>query len=458
MNSTITPLPSGRAPRDMDALLRRPTRRRFLGLAGSLALSPIALAVAGCGGGDDAADSDLGSGIPTSCAYWNTLAKQVSINVVSSVLNAAVPGAGSFVGLMLVAFWPSCSTTTAESDVLSRAQIVSIDNQTNAQTALAGVQSRIATYKNYTAQPGNADSDNRDAFITCFNGIQTLDSQFEPEGDEASLLPMFVLYGNLFLSFVSDAIHNQEKWGFSDNSEYVTAGQAFLVRAIPYVHQIFEYSYQTRVSSTAIDYHDGEPFRTANTERTRLILDALDLVEQWPYYLTPVPPAGAATTLPPMVSQREVFYGPYGTGDDSGMITLPMTGAIGFPTSIQVDSGLRLDAVQSTYAANAGPDGVTTTPKMGDGGGGATQVGNAGTITGVDVWSGDIVNGIRFHYSDGSTTALLGGVSGTAQPLGSAASLLSSVFVNGVSRSYGSADTFVAGFMLDPATFKPTSS
>lgn len=433
-------------------------RRRFLGWAGGLALSPIVMALAACGSGTDAVtppdggsgdDGGLGDAPPPGegCSKgWNAAAKSLVATTVAAAGNGIVPLLGSFAAGMINTFWPNCGTT-AQDDVLSRADVTDIANKTNATEKLAYVQGSITTYQT-ALQDATTDAQRQQAFENCFNQIASQDNYFQGSGDEAALLPMFVLYGNLFLALAVDAQVNQQKWGYTNGSPYLDGIPQFLNRAIPYVNQIAEWSYQNMIATGAIDYHACEPFRTANTERTRLITDALDLVAQWPYYGTIA--AGGANPSK-LIAQREVFYGPYGTGDNSGIITLPMVGATASPTTMLITSGERLDAVQATYPSGTGPDGVTTTPKMGDNGGGPTQVNYANTIVGSIVWSGDIVNGIQFNYSNGDQTGRLGQVSGSPQEVNPDTSLMSSVFVNGVSSYYGSADTFVVGYMLDPS-------
>ena len=436
------------------------SRRQLLWRGSALALSPLALALPGCGGGADDSDDGLGAEPPlppgASCPFWNTGVKVTVITAVTVGGDGIFPGAGTFAGSLLGVMWPSCGGAAAPDDVLSRADVVKIVNQTNAVNSLNTVRQAITQYHAYVNQtPTPSLADIKDAFVTCFNTIQSRETDFQPSGDEAALLPMYALYGHLFLSVAVDAQVNAAAWGFDDNSSYVQAGAEFLKRATPFVNQIAEWSYMGKVGSSAInavDYHACEPFRTANAERTRLRTDALDLAVQWPYIVdnlsTGKKPDGG------LVAQREVFYGPYGTGDDSGLIMLPLTSATAPPLSMSINSGLRLDAVQATYSPGTGPDGVTTTPKMGDDGGGLTEVTSANTINSATVWSGDIVNGLRFNYSAGGTTSLLGGTNGTQQEVTPKDSLLSSVYVNGVSSAYGSADTFVVGFVQDPTKVK----
>lgn len=443
----------------------RLSRRRLLWCGGAMALSPLALALAGCGGGSDGSDGVLGEepalppGSPptASCSGWSTAIKVLFINTVSVVGDAGLPGVGTFSAGVLDALWPSCGTA-APNDVLSRADVVNITHQTYATTALSDVKVAVTQYRDSLANhPDASDADKQGYFETCYDAIVAKDADYQPAGDEVALLPMFALYGHLFLSVAVDGQINAAKWGYDANSLYAQGASDFLKRAIPYVNQICEWSIMSKIGASdigSVNYHGCEPFRSSNTERTRLYTDVLDIVAQWP----DVAQLGTGTGAngddgKGMLSQREVFYGPYGTGDESGLITLPMQSATASPVSLACNSGLRLDAVQATYTAGTGPDGVTTTPKMGDGGGGPTTVARADTIVGCTVWSGDIVNGIRFNYAAGDTTSLLGGTGGTQQDVTPSDSLLSSVYVNGVSTSYGSADAFVVGFRLDPAKF-----
>lgn len=437
------------------------SRRRLLWCGGAMALSPLALALAGCGGGSDGSDGGLGEtpALPpgSSCSGWGTALKVLFINTVTVAGDGALPGLGTFSAGVLGAMWPPCGTA-APDDVLSRADVIDITNQTNAVTALDDVKVAVTQYRDKLAQyPDASDTDKQGYFEHCFDAIAAKDTDYQRPGDEATLLPMFALYGHLFLSVAVDGQINAARWGYDANSDYVLGASAFMKRAVPYVNQICEWSTMSKIGASdigSVDYHACEPFRSSNAERTRLYTDVLDIVAQWPY----VGQIGTGTGVTGgdskgMLTQREVFYGPFGTGDESGLITLPMQSATASPVSLACNSGLRLDAVQATYPAGTGPDGVTTTPKMGDGGGGPTTVARADTIVGCSVWSGDIVNGIRFNYAAGDTTAMIGGAGGTQQDVTPTDALLSSVYVNGVSTAYGSADAFVVGFRQDPAKF-----
>ena len=121
-----------------------------------------------------------------------------------------------------------------------------------------------------------------------------------------------------------------------------------------------------------------------------------------------------------------------------------------------IHSGTRLDSAQLTYAAGEGPDGVTTTPRMGGGGGGATTVNFADTIIGAEVWSGTVVDAVQFTYVDNGLTSKLGGSGGGSHVIKTDKMKLSSVYISGVDKDsrYNSADCIIVGFKPDAELYR----
>jgi hypothetical protein len=177
-----------------------------------------------------------------------------------------------------------------------------------------------------------------------------------------------------------------------------------------------------------------------------MTLGVLDFANLWPSFSTTTP-----TTV---YLDREIYSDPVGTCDNSGPIALDPAPTAP-PTQIYVWGWDRIDAVQLVYPPSCGPAGHTITARMGDQNGGSDQSPHGGVfdvsnnpVTVARGRAGDILNSFKFTFQDGTTTYMLGGGAGGGDSFGFGytGEVLSSIHINGVSTSYGSADCAVFGF------------
>jgi hypothetical protein len=150
-----------------------------------------------------------------------------------------------------------------------------------------------------------------------------------------------------------------------------------------------------------------------------------------------------------------------GTADDSGLFLLPWQHPMQPPTQITVWAEPNLiDAIQVTYPNGAGPDGVSQTARMGANKGAPTtiKIAPGNPITTVDVWAGNVVQGLQLTFKDGTATAHFGSSEGTHStfdfyqhdPENPSGRILSSIYVNGLSQYYNCVDAIVFGFRYEP--------
>jgi hypothetical protein len=79
-------------------------------------------------------------------------------------------------------------------------------------------------------------------------------------------------------------------------------------------------------------------------------------------------------------------------------------------------------------------------------------------ITTVDVWAGNVVQGLQLTFKDGTATAHFGSSEGTHStfdfyqhdPENPSGRILSSIYVNGLSQYYNCVDAIVFGFRYEP--------
>lgn len=432
-------------------------RRKFIQRAVALTFVPTVFSLAACHGGGDEGGQDgqggEGSAAPATSMKsqsvvlqcpgqaWNT----VAMVAVTTALSMGSPLGGLVAGV-LGAFWPAvdCGEDSAIEDISRQIRdIVSETVLAQATDHLNYVRSEISLYIDIVtgdASPG----EKLEAWRDCQQNIRNKDSFFQTSGYEEPLLPLYALYGTAYLGFLRDAQTNANDWGLNDTSREVKEVETFLSFALPYTNKVYRFSYARRLNNVC-HYASCQPFASANEYRTNARNKAMDIIEQWPYYDYVKHPINDAKTIAPTA---EIYYGPYGNASNSGAIQLPRQ-PISFPKSMTIYSGARLDSAQLTYAAGEGPDGMTTTPRMGGGGGGATTVHFADTIVGTEVWSGSVVDAIQFSYSNNSLTSKLGGSGGNSHFIKPGLAKLSSLYISGVDKGYNSADCIIVGFKPD---------
>ena len=439
-------------------------RRKFIQRAVALTFAPAVFSLAACHGGGSEPDQQgeggqgvEGNAVPAMSKKVQVMAldcpsqswNMIAMVVVTTALASLNP-LGGFVAGLMAAFWPAadCGQESAVEDI-SR-QIREIVSQTvlaQATDHLNYVRAEIDVYIDIVT--GNASNSQKlEAWRDCQQNIRNKDSFFQTSGYEEPLLPLYALYGTAYLGFLRDAQTNAAAWGLSSTSREVKEIETFLSFALPYANKLYRFSYARRLNSL-YNYASCQPFASSNEYRTNARNKAMSLIEQWEYYDYLKYPDNDPNTIVP---GAEIYHGPYGTARDSGAIKLPRQPR-SFPKSMVIYSGSLLDSVQLTYAPGEGPDGVTTTPRMGGSGGGATTVHFADTIAGADVWSGTVVDAVQFHYTNNGLTSKLGGSGGNRHEIRPERSKLSSIYVSGADKSYRSADCIIVGFKPDPDSY-----
>lgn len=294
---------------------------------------------------------------------------------------------------------------------------------------------------------------------------------FKTAGSEFLLLPLFVQFANIHISVLRDMVACGSTWGCSDNeiADYKQDLGKYIKEYTDYVNT--QYANKLNTINPAANKYKTEPFNTRNNFIRQCTLTILDYKDLWKYLdlnTYPTPPDEIVLT-------REIYSDPYGLADDTG-ISIPTSPKMA-PSKITIWGWDRLDAIQVDYQTGGGPNGVTTTGRMGDtqrpdghGGytGGSNQpphggswqlmdaTGNAqshgGYCEAATVRSGTIVNAMRLRFADGTWSNWCGGNQdgGTNYNVEYSGHFISSLKVMGISNFYGSANCLVIGFKLYP--------
>ncbi len=389
---------------------------------------------------------------------WNYIAEQA----VAGVLGL-VPEVGSLLSAMVYILWPE-----GQDDVWSEIedQVEALIDQELTQHIQEEVDSTLAgleiVLQDYIDAVQFASSDPgyvSDTWVAAFEFFRGNTVIFQQTGYQAVLLPQFGQFATLCLGLLRDGVLGGASWGWS--AELVDSNLVKLQQLIVEYGEYVDEVYQTELASVR-QQHSGtsaQAWTAINQFVRETTLTVLDFASMWPYFDPSVYSGPVEVELP-----REIYSDVLGTNTDSGPMRVPSppTGPI---EQITVWGWDRIDAAQLTYAPGEGPAGQTTTARMGDSSGGSDapphggvfDVANNPVITAVG-WSGSIINAMQFTFADGSQSNLLGG----GQPGGTQTSWsfpteqLSSLWINGVSNYYKSADCVVFGFKYsDAITFSP---
>lgn len=275
--------------------------------------------------------------------------------------------------------------------------------------------------------------------------------RFQSKGYEL-LLPLFAQFANMHLGLMRDGVLFGSSWGWSqDVVDHMKTQLAESIQEYTsYTEDIYQKGLDDTKSNAPSNGHKTEPFNTVNRYVREMTLTVMDFKSMWKYFDPTKYPDPVKVYL-----DREIYSDAVGTADDS-TFALPNTPPTKPITQISVWGWDRIDAIQVDYPDGGGPDGVTTTYRMGNQSGGSNaephgggfDLKQKGQVTTVKVLSGSILNALWFQFEDGSWTHQLGGkYSGGSQSEFSYSShLLSSIKVMGESRYYGSADCAVFGF------------
>lgn len=371
---------------------------------------------------------------------------------------------GLFLTDLLGALWPE-SKEDVWSQIKSQVEALinkKLDDALYEQVSedLQGLQNVISDYLR-AIDNGYSTEDIKIRWIAVNDFIVNVKPHFKTAGSEFLLLPLFVQFANLHIAVLRDMVGFGSTWGCNDNevSDYKKDLSKYIKEYIDYVNT--QYTNKLGTINPPANTHKTEPFNTHNNFIRQSTLTILDYKELWKYLDLSVYP----TPPDEIVLDREIFSDPFGTADDTGL-SLPGNPKMK-PSKITIWGWDRLDAIQVDYPTGGGPNGISTTGRMGDtqrpdnhGGytGGSNQPPHGGSwnlnvdhyVSSAVVQSGTIVNAIQLKFSDGTSSNWCGGPGGTSVVVNYDGHFLSSMKVMGVSNFYGSANCLVIGFKLLP--------
>lgn len=375
---------------------------------------------------------------------WSYVAEQFTAAALGMV-----PDAGPLLAGLVYIFWPPTTDTWAEVEE----QAEQLMQQKLDQTMQEDVDATLKGLKNASdayllaLRAGTPEMISAQWIATTTAFVTEL-PHLQLPSYKALMLSTFTQAANMHLALLRDGVLGGASWGWP--TAYVNECQAKLVELINtyrgYVYSVYE-EQLGRVQATApVSAHECQPFRTVNNFVRQMTLTTLDFADMWTYF--------DATGSVAVELTREIYSDPMGTCDNSGNIVLP--GAPTQPISqITVWGWDRIDAVQVTYPTGGGPNGETKTPRMGNASGGSDDPPHGGVfdvtnnpVVIATAGTGDVVNFMYFTFADGTQTYKLGGnyPGGTAHDCSYYDEILSSIWINGVSKAYGSADSVVFGF------------
>ncbi|MGF7056315.1 hypothetical protein GGC47_005533 [Bosea sp. OAE752] len=381
---------------------------------------------------------------------------------------AGYPEVGVGLGAMVYVFWPH-SGEDVWSEIREKVeelvdQKLATYTYDRVQDSLKGLRSNL---NDYLAAAASKDLDvTGQAWMVAAGDFDQQLPSFQASGYEVVLLPLFAQFANLNLMLLRDGVSAGKSWGWTAAYQDVVRKKLAdkIAAYSSYADTTFKKGLEHRIKAVKRDDHLCEPFRTVNRFTREMTLNTLDFKNLWPY-LDPVKyPTPVRVYL-----DREIYSDPVGSCDGSGPIQLPKPPRQ-LPTQIHVWGGDRIDAIQMTYGDGGGPNGEAQTPRMGNQNGGSDQlphgtwlwtIGNP--IVTAKGRSGDILNSFEFLFRGHQTSGPLAGSSHGNTPDGSPFEfnyrrhVMSSIWINGVSPFYGSADCAVFGFKYDP-DWKPDTA
>lgn len=382
--------------------------------------------------------------------------------VVSTVLGE-VPYVGTLLSALIEIFWPD-EKVDVWAEIADRVEAlidkkISAEVMQDVQDALTGLHNVIDDYV-FAAKNFKDDGKYISEKFNVAQGHFLHDlPRFQSKGYEVLLLPLFAQFANLHLGLLRDGAAFGRTWGWSDT--IVSDMRQRLADGIrsygEYADKTYGAGYDDTMKKAPVDPRRVEPFNTVNRYVRNMTLTVMDFRNLWQYFDI------ARYPEPPKIYlDREIYSEAVGTAYDSRFyIPTPPKQPI---RQVTVWGWDRIDAVQVDYPEQGGPDGVTSTGRMGNRGGGSNQPPAGGTfdlsknpITTVETLSGDILNALSFKFADGSSTGRMGGryPGGGASTFSYPAQMLSSIKIMGVSRYYGSADCAVFGFKFNPNAAPP---
>lgn len=359
-----------------------------------------------------------------------------------------VPEVGSMLSAFVYILWPSTEDVWAEVQAQTEELIdekLAANVQEEVDAKLKGLQNVINDYLN--AVPTNDYPEIARRWTSAKEIFLSDIPTFQMEDYQFLLLTDFVQVGNMYLSLLRDGIIGGPTWGWNEATVQNTAQEltGCIADFTTYVQGVYDAQLATYPNSLT----NISQWNARNAYIRTMTLTALDFMNMWPYFDISVYPNPVTFYL-----DREIYTDYCGTNTDSGALHLP--GPPSQPiTQVSVWGWDRIDAVQVTYPAGGGPNGETSTPRMGDASGGANTPPHGGVfdtsnnaIVQVNLGTGTIINYMYLWFADGTMSNELGGNygGGDAHIYSIGNEIVSSFFINGVSKYYGSADGIVCGF------------
>ena len=377
--------------------------------------------------------------------------------LVSTVLGEA-PEVGGLLSALVDIFWPESGA-----DIWSQieAKVEALINQKIAEEVSQQVSDSLAglriVLEDYIFAAMNFQRDptfiSEKFNVTQGHFLHDL-PQFQSQGYELLLLPLFAQFANLHLGLLRDGVAFGAQWGWSP--EIIAHIGSQLADAITSYGSYADTTYAAGLTQIIFSASNNpaktESFNTVNGFVRQMTLTVLDFRQLWQYFDSSKYP-----NRPQIYLDREIYSDAVGTADDS-VFVLPAKPPSSPPLRATVWAWDRIDAIQVDYAQAGGPDGRDSTGRMGDTNGGSNALPHGGSfdltqnsVTLVRARTGDILNALWFQFKDGSWTNQLGGnyPGGSDNDFSYAGEILSSIKVMGVSRFYGSADCAVFGFKFE---------
>ncbi len=377
-----------------------------------------------------------------------------------------VPVAGTPLKLLTQALWPEAEEdvwATLKDDVEALIDEKLDDTiYSQLEATLTGLKNNLDSYlDSIDSSAENPDFISQKYNVAIGNFEENL-PQFQLDGREVLLLPLFTQCVNMYLCLLRDGIIYGLNWGWTEAAvdDLYSALKTQSTEFSDYVDTYYQQGLETITKNTKANDHNTEPFKSVNSYTRSMTLNVLDYKYVWKF-LNPL----TYSTFPneAIYPDREIYSDPYGTADDSGPVSAGgfggPNGASANPTGeiekIQIWGWDLLEAVCVTYPGGEGPYGGksyynvsrTDSPIERDHSG-EYLISETGNIVSVDVISGHILDGMALTFEDGSTSGKLGArISGaTWHNVSYSGHILSSVKIMGESKFYKSPDCMVLGF------------
>ena len=384
---------------------------------------------------------------------YNNALREIAINGL-----AMVPEAGWILSGLTGVLWPT-SDENVWADIEAKVEAL-IDQkladhvQQEVSEDLAGLNAVLDDYLSLALQDEDPTTISSKWQIAQGMFLHDL-PHFQSTGYEVLLLPLFAQFANLHLTLLRDGVLNGATWGWTESTVEYTQDQLSqaVVSYVDYANKTYQQGLDDATANAPSNGHACEPFQTVNGFVSSMTLWAMDFANMWKYFDISVYPDPVTVYL-----DREIYSQALGSADDN-KLEMPETPPTDPIKTITVWGWDRIDAVKVDYPEGGGPDGETTTGRMGNGSGGSNEpphggvfdLDELGPVTMVKVRSGDIINSMWLKFQDGSMSNQLGGNynGGATTKCSFPDEILTSIKIMGKSKYYKSADCMVLGFKFN---------